>query len=128
MLFKPELIEKIKAGDKTQTRRPSNGERFVEDGFTKFRSVHHKNGTLKWHVGKRYALVPKRGANGVGFIQLIAIERQKLGELTPSAALAEGFASQAEFFAYWSTLYAGEIDLNQSVWVLFFEYIQDEKE
>ena len=126
MLFKPELIAKIKAGDKTQTRRPTQNDQFVERGF-KFSSVYNANNVLMWHVGKRYALVPKRGAKGVGFIQLIDIERQKLGELTHDAAIAEGFASQAEFFAYWSTIY-GEVDLNQSVWVLFFEYIRPDKE
>lgn len=54
MLFKWELIEKIVAGQKTQTRRPVG---FKDSGLfdDEIKTV-YTNGRIKWQVGRSYAV------------------------------------------------------------------------
>lgn len=114
MLFKPELIEKIKMGEKTQTRRvvkPNEvhvgimpGERFsrsisqtitLEDG----RIVPQR---IKWQVGRDYAMCPGRGKHGVGRIEVIYLgENQDVRRIGEGAAKAEGFDSVNAFLSTW---------------------------
>lgn len=113
MLFKPELIEKIKLGEKTETRRVVKpNERLI--GFmpgTRFgkcvaqtlnineREVPHR---IKWQVGKTYAICPGRGQKGVGHIKVVYLgENQDVRLIGEGAAKAEGFESVNAFLSTW---------------------------
>lgn len=72
MLFKPELIEKIVTGGKTQTRRPvKNGEvlRQIENPHGGYKPVGvYQNNRAKMLIGRDYAVQPGRGKAGALFI------------------------------------------------------------
>lgn len=55
--FKPELLELIRKGKKTRTRRPVK----VNETFSLDHEVVFAAGRAKWQVGHTYALVPGRG-------------------------------------------------------------------
>lgn len=58
--FKPELLQKIVAGEKTQTRRPvKEGEQLTELGGLK--TVLSYSGRIKYQVGRSYACTYGRG-------------------------------------------------------------------
>lgn len=110
MIFKPELVEKILAGEKTQTRRPMS-----------------QNPRSPWwarecrvRAGTTVALQPGRGQRAVGRLRILEVRRQALRAITEGEAVAEGFAGRAEFFAYWQGMY-GDLDLDQYVWAITFE-------
>lgn len=139
MLFKPELIEKILAGEKTQTRRIV-GERefqipggvepkilavYIEDGV---RDNRHK---LKWRVGRTYAICPGRGKTGVARIKITEIRRQNLREISIPDAEAEGvycgderYADVSNFIALWNSINTRpgiRWQDNPEVWAISFE-------
>lgn len=60
MLFKPQLIDKICAGAKTQTRRPFRDGEYLKtvDGNLAWFTA---SGRIKYQVGKTYAVQPGRG-------------------------------------------------------------------
>lgn len=130
MQFKPQLMALIREGIKTQTRRPVKDGDILEtdlyEGFFNEAPFHHvavtNNGRIRWQVCSGYAIQPGRGAKGVGFIYITDIRQERLGDITQTDALAEGFASREAFFAYWDSLH-GRLDLNQSVWVLSFQFV-----
>jgi len=137
MLFRPELCEKILAGEKTETRRVVKpNERLVkrrrlsqydclpdevvatdETGF----------GRLKWQVGRRYAVQPGRGKKGVGFLQLTGIRREPLQEMGENDAIAEGVMPElgehylSAFVRLWDGINPHHSwSDNPDVWVLEF--------
>jgi hypothetical protein len=69
MLFKPELIEKIVHGEKTQTRRPvKDGEalRQIENPHGGYKPVGvYQNNRAKMLIGRDYAVQPVRGQAGI---------------------------------------------------------------
>lgn len=109
MIFKPEMVEKILAGEKTVTRRPVK---------TRFRSTalkrharFHEYLDCRYEVGKAYAVCPGRGRKGVARIRILSVER---GPLKPErctiSALVdegrrEGFRDWFGFCDYWRDLY-----------------------
>lgn len=106
MLFKPELIEQIKLGNKTQTRRVVKpGEalmtRFVKNGvYVEY--VEDVRGRTKWQVGKQYAMCPGRGSHGVGFIKIQSLREDVDVRLIGLAdAQAEGFEDVCAFLSTW---------------------------
>lgn len=103
MIFKPVLIHKITAGKKTMTRRP------VKAGETEPR----------WTVGRAYAAQPGRGKPAAAHFIVTAVRVERLGELTFRDAVAEGFRSRDDFYAYWTDLY-GHVDDRLRVWVISF--------
>jgi hypothetical protein len=105
VIFRPALIEKILAGEKTQTRRPVNGRI-----------------NSPYRPGCTYAVQPGRGQKAVARIRVLHVHRAKLGDLSPAGALAEGFPDRETFFGYWLGLY-GTIDFEQPVWALHFEVV-----
>ncbi|HEY5901534.1 MAG TPA: ASCH domain-containing protein [Anaerolineales bacterium] len=141
MNFKPELIEKILRGEKTQTRRLVGERDFclpglhlaeiksvvIEDGY---RDNRHR---IKWQVGQTYAICPGRGKQAVGRIQITAIRRERLQEITSDDCWAEGvrlggsmiISYRILFEDLWQSLYAGQPgkqwDDNPWVWALTFE-------
>lgn len=129
MLFKPELIDKIVRGEKTQTRRlVKNGEveGYPFNGNKRVRNL--KTGRDKWFEGRSYAVQVKRGGRTVQWcpeckckgrefvihmgycrsapneqdlrIKIKRIRHQKLNEINQRDAKAEGFANKAAFLEY----------------------------
>jgi hypothetical protein len=121
MLFKPELIEKIVAGQKTETRRTCKPEEgWLGPSMQDIRFVRH-NDRVKWALGQTYALQPGRGKPGIGGrrILLTSIRRERLADITAGGAKREGFSNRREFFEYWDRLNP-KCDANPDVWVLTF--------
>ena len=110
MIFRPELVEKILAGEKTETRRP------VKVGETECR----------YKVDKIYAVQPGRNDAGVAKIKVLAVEREILAQITDEGAKREGFDHRVPFLRYWGGLYGG-VDMEQKVWVIRFELVDPPK-
>jgi len=109
MNFKPELVEKILAGEKTQTRRA------ISDNPRS--PWWREECSLK--VNRAYALCPGRGKNQVGKVVVTDVAQKFLGRMHYQDALAEGFGSVEEFRAYWERMH-GSYDPNQIVWKVSF--------
>jgi len=109
MIFRPELAEKVLAGEKTETRRP------VREGETECRYV----------PGRDYAVQPGRRRRSVGRIAVTDVRRERLGEITHEGALREGFPTVRAFLDYWRQLH-GRVDPEQEVWMIRFELEEDQ--
>ena len=124
LTFSPELIEKIKSGQKTQTRRPvqpDECETLTQSNKRKRRiSLVCKNSRVKWTLHCTRAIKPGRTARGVGHVLIKDIRREAVTDISESDARAEGFASRDAFLAYWHKLY-GDRGMNMDCWVLTFE-------
>lgn len=105
MIFKPVLIEKILAGEKTVTRRPVKG-------------------PCSYNVGQEYAIQPGMGRVTVGRIKVLSVSEIHLAEIDDDDATSEGFESAGDFAAYWSQLYDGVFDPDMKVWRIEFELVQ----
>jgi uncharacterized protein YqfB (UPF0267 family) len=103
MIFKPELVELIKQGKKTMTRRP------VKPGEKECR----------YKPNHAYALQPGRGKRGDEKITIVAVRQQRLDDISEKDAKREGFANKQAFVRYWIGLY-GHYDPDQLVWVISF--------
>jgi len=102
MLFKPELCEAILQRKKTQTRRViKTGESgyiyptglFNPDDIEPndvLTFVKNPSGTIKWRVGRTYAIQPGSGKHGIGSIRLQHIRCQRLQDITGEDVIAEG--------------------------------------
>lgn len=109
----PGHIEKIKSGEKTQTRR------LWKDGMTIERKLDRLElrfkGRLLYAKGKTYAVIPKRGQKSVGRIRItdLRIEWRLNWEgealvtvpLSENDAFAEGGYTPAEYDALWLKMY-----------------------
>lgn len=89
MQFKPDLAEKVKTGEKTQTRRlVKAGEwLYLSDDGSK---VVFAGTRTKWKTGKTYAIQPGRGMASIGRFLLLDIRRERLGAIREQDAIAEG--------------------------------------
>lgn len=128
MLFKPELIERILAGDKTQTRRVVKpGEQIVVDATAPDVPVAilDARGRVKWRVGQTYALQPGRGKAGIGV--RIRVKRLALDydarQISEADARAEGFRSREEFLETWIAINGASATYR--AWVIEFEVVSD---
>ena len=109
MIFRPELVEKILAGEKTETRRlmsdnprsPWSSERCM------------------YRAGQRYSVQPGRGQRSVAQVEATAVLRGQLRTVTNDSAQAEGFFNLAEFRDYWTEMH-GHFDPFAKVWVVRF--------
>lgn len=108
MIFRPELVERILAGEKTETRR------VVKEGETECR----------YEPARDYAVQPGRRRRSVGRIAITEVGREKLGEITHEGAQREGFSSVRAFLDYWRRLH-GSVDPEQEVWVIRFELSEE---
>lgn len=108
MLFTEEHIEAVIAGEKTQTRRqwetppvkPGNSYRATTDLFT-----------------------PREDAPA--YIVVEAVYRERLGDITPEDADAEGGYTVDEFREEWREI-NGEWNPDEEVWVVEFEGTADD--
>lgn len=133
MKFTDMNMEKIRAGQKTQTRRPMKAyeklwfalEKNMIDRSNPYKrlsswksrvftiptvvSLLAGEGRLpriKWQVGRTYAAVPPgRGMLGVTHIRLLSIREELLLVITEDDARAEGFRNCSDFFVFWDNLY-----------------------
>lgn len=112
MIFKPQLLEQIFAGEKTVTRRPV------------------KPGEAGYRVGQVLSIQPGMARNSVGRIRLTGASREPLGQIArrPGEAGREGFGSFTEFLDYWRSLYKGKWDPSEEVWRLEFELLEQTHE
>lgn len=108
MIFRPELVEKILAGEKTETRRP------VKDGKP-----------CRYRAPRSYAVRPGRAEKAVGRVRVRSVRKEELGEIRAEGARREGFESVDDFLAYWRKLY-GHVYLTQEVWVIRFSLPPEE--
>ena len=117
MIFGPEMVEKVLAGEKTETRR----------------LVKYKDGRevpCRYAVGGDYALQPGRTEPGVPGVRLrvLSVSREHLGQMEHGKALREGFTGTGEFFRYWGGLHgrgpsARVVPDLVEVWVIRFELV-----
>ncbi len=100
MIFGPDMVWKVKAGSKTQTRRKIRGD-------------------CRYKPGRAYAIQTGRGKPATAHITITSVEEQELGAITLREAKAEGFRTRAEFEDYWKGLY-GSHDPKERVHVISF--------
>jgi uncharacterized protein YhfF len=88
MIFQPPLVQQIRAGKKTQTRRPA------KDGEP-----------CRYREGKSYAVQPGRGQSATCRIYVTAVRRETVGEIAFTDARAEGFPTTDDFKTYWVSVH-----------------------
>ena len=91
MICRPELVDLILEGKKTETRRP----------------VKAKETECRCRVGHDYAVQPGRTKHGVARIEVLSVRRNILAQI--DRAKLEGFDHRVPFFRYWGGLY-GSVD------------------
>lgn len=102
MLFKPEHVEMILAGRKTQTRRAWKRPMAKVGGVYKVRT---KLMTPEYHCK----------------IEVTAIRKERLGDITEEDARKEGYASISEYYDVWERINGrGSWNPNQEVYVIDF--------
>jgi len=108
LLFKPEHVEPILRGIKTQTRRTWKKPRVKVGGIYKAKT--------KLFSKEYFALIKVTG-----------LRKERLGDITPEDAQAEGGYTVEEFKKVWQRI-IGEWDPEQEVWVVEFEVISKNDE
>lgn len=103
MIFRPELVERILAHGKTQTRR-----------------VIRPGRPCRYRPGRTYAVQPGRTRRGVARIRITAVRAERLSRITSADARDEGFDSIPAFFLYWDRLHGPGSDRRIDVWVISF--------
>lgn len=106
MIFKPVLIAKILAGEKTVTRRPVNGDK-----------------PCAYRVGQEYSLQPGMARPTVARISVASVVEQILDDIDDADAVLEGFTHAPAFLAYWRELY-GSWDGFQPVYRIEFGLVE----
>ena len=111
VIFKPILIERILAGEKTVTRRPVNGDK-----------------PCAYEPGKTYSIQPGMARPTVARIRIESVERQALGDLSTfgdDEAKREGFERWEDFYEYWRGLYGRVIPWDLPVWRIEFVVVEE---
>lgn len=103
MIFSGELASKVLAGRKTETRR----------------RIKPRESNCRYRPGRDYAVQAGRGGKALARIEIIAVARQPLAEITQASARREGFDDVEAFGDYWAELY-GSIDWQEPVWAIAF--------
>lgn len=104
ILFKPEHVEPILAGRKTQTRRV---------------------GKKRWKVGAVYQARVNYYAKPFAKLRIIAIRQERLGDICEEDARREGARSLEEFQRVFERVYGRWVP-DELVWVIDFEVVQKE--
>jgi hypothetical protein len=112
--FRPELAEKVMAGEKTVTRRLTS----------------HNVRSPWWRaacslgVGRDYAVCPGRGKNAIGRVVVTSVRREPLHLVQqPGEAEREGFADFDGFRDAWVAI-NGDWDEMALVWRVEFEAVK----
>lgn len=115
MNFRPELAEKVMAGEKTITRR------LVSDNP---RSPWWREAcSLK--VDHTYAVCPGRGKHAIGRVRVVRVDRRRLGFLGLDEAVGEGFGTMQGFRQAWTAINGG-YDPDVLVWRVEFAVVPAE--
>lgn len=110
MLFKPELLEKVLAGTKTQTRRLCKpGEyTFMKGCMDKSRGyvaayseICHRNHKRRFVDGRTYAACPGRGKVQQCKIRIVRMWREDVRNIIDEDVKAEGFENIWDFLVVW---------------------------
>lgn len=116
MNFRPELAEKVMAGEKTVTRRLVSG-----------------NPRSPWYiercglkVGQDYAVCPGRGKDAIGRVTIVHLLRGPLGWLSDGEAREEGFPDAMSFAEAWGEI-NGSYRPDELVWRVAFKLRTDPK-
>jgi hypothetical protein len=124
-------VSEINEGRKVMTQRVVKpGETAVKGGSLGLSivSVLDRHGRTKWRVGQTYAIVPKRGAKGVGHIRLLRIFNFTLHSMSETDAKDEGVRDKAEYALLWDSINGktkgSRWEDNPRVWVLKFEFVE----
>lgn len=105
MQFGDELIKRITEDKKDVTRRlAQHGDYMPPTALHKEARTY--NGRLKFREDETYAICNGRGKPAIGRLHLKSLRKEKLHDITEAEAKREGFASVAEFRAYWDKLYS----------------------
>lgn len=89
MIFKPESIEKIPTGEKTQSRRIKKAGEWLylsDDGS----KIVFSGSRIKWKTGRVYAAQPGRGKKATSRFKLLDIRRERVKDISEADAIAEG--------------------------------------
>lgn len=120
MNFKAELLAKVLAGKKTQTRRPVKAGECAKDVWEHYLKVDHPlftqevgsilrvddaRGRTRYEFGKQYAVCPGRGKKGQGVVRLIDIRFEDVRNISITDVCAEGFEYPGEFLKVWCGFY-----------------------
>ena len=118
MNFRPELLAKVLAGVKTQTRRPAKADHdsikersvtleFMTAGmrYGDICEVRTTSGRTVYKVGKDYAACPGRGKSQLGRIKIVQIRREDVRTISREDVAAEGFQCRHDFFKVWVGFY-----------------------
>lgn len=105
MNFRPDLAEKVRAGEKTVTRRLASD-----------------NPRSPWYIGccgyaagQSVTVCPGRGKHALGRVVVRGATLERLGRLSDEDARAEGFSDHQMFEEAWATINGG-MDTNALVW------------
>jgi hypothetical protein len=109
MNFRPELADKILAGEKTVTRR------LVRDNPA---SPWSRAG-CSLQLGRDYAICPGRGKPQIGRVRVLDVRQEPLGWLDDAEARREGFADAATFEQAFGAI-NGSYDPGALVWRVEF--------
>jgi hypothetical protein len=142
MQFNPDLAEKIKRGQKWETRRivqPGDWAESVLEVITSdiritsgepptigsiqkrnYIKAVYRNYKLKWQIEKTYAVQPGRGKLAICYFPLAHLRKEHLLDINRDGAKAEGFTSIREFLERWDAI-NGPDATNTLVWVLTWD-------
>lgn len=117
MNFKSELLAKVLAETKTQTRRPVKPDHHpaIERDTLEFMSpgtrygdilaVRTFNDRTVYEIGKTYAACPGRGKKQQGRIEIVRLRSEDVRHISDEDVIAEGFTNVVEFLNVWMGFY-----------------------
>jgi hypothetical protein len=104
ILFKPEHVEPILRGEKTQTRRI---------------------GKCRWRPGSIHQAKTdfKKSSKPFALLRIVSVRQERLGDISEDDAKKEGYSSVAAYKEVFKRIY-GWWDENALVWVVDFEVVR----
>jgi hypothetical protein len=109
MMFKAELARLVLAGEKTVTRRLAKDNPRSPWWLERCR----------YRAGSRLPVACSYSAPPLGWIDVVSVERMRLGRLDADEARREGFTTVEEFEAAWTRI-NGSYDEDMLVWRVEF--------
>lgn len=112
MIFRPELVAKVLAGEKTVTRRLVSDN--PQSPWWRERCIYIE--------GKEFAVQPGRGKASVGRARVISCTQERMRDMSKREARLEGFPSVEQFAIAFEEI-NGCLPLNKTVWRVEFEVV-----